>query len=695
MPKQDNSGNTVPDYSKCKTAEEIQKEYETWAESVSKAQFAKDKGISVTDPNFNNLYSQEYSKNPKEFYTASASDGKTHYYYGENKKIYSELKNRYHTMSNKQAVMNVESIFRGTGSELTSVGVEIKETFVGTYALDKEQRNKVMQLAEQVKSGKITEEQKKEAIEKLNKELGTKISSDASYSQIKSAGTARVGGVTGEIEKGWTELQQDAEKSWSDLKQWAEGDYVFSEAARKELSDTAAKWDSMTEEDKKKWIGNFNKTYNANMSVNATAKTLTSAANKKNGILHITGNDIADAFKKGVQQATNLSHYWDNSESKTIKKFTEQGITGDIMWDVIRGKYNKDDKARKDLEKLAKLVKEGKGNSEEAQKLRNKINEQYDLKLDDSVTADDIAKIIASDQKYTYKKKVKEIAAGIIEDKLNESIRNHIEKQLGGKLEDWGIQFKDGNIVQAVRDIIRGNKVAFFNQEKFFKKLQETLEKRIDQLIEEKVKTLVAEKLKEVNAAIDSAADQIKSGIDSAARSVINAIDPFRKKVDNVYSKLDSWLTNPDSAKLTIAEKLDQLFKSPTEGIASKLDKIEPFKKLGINLGLGDMFRKVTQSFTKGLSNKIYNMTRPFVEKALGIVSNVRTQIKKLITTIDKIKEKAKQLIEQWKEKIKQIVADFTKKLVNELSKYVKVLIGNLMDSAKDSLGGVFKGISL
>lgn len=674
----------TPDYEGKKTVQELQQAYDSWASSVSKAQFAKDKDISVNNSNFEQLYEQEYAANPRKFFIANLPDARIYYYFGDDKDTYKNLKNQYYVMNNKQAVINVENVFKGAGSELTAVGTEIEETIVGTYSLNKEQRNKVMQTAEDIKSGKLTEEQKQVSIEKLNKELGTNISADASYTQLKKIATARTGGVVGEIEEGW-----------KDIEQLAEGEYVFSEAARKELGDTAAKWDTMSEEDKKKWISEFNSNYNANISVNATAKTLTSAANKKNGILHITGNDIADSIKKEIKNASNLAHYWDESESKTIKKFTDQGITGDIMWDTIRGKYNKDDKARKDLEKLATLVNEGKGNSEEAIQLRNKINKQYDLKLDENVTADDITKIIASDQKYTYKKKIREIAEGIIEDKLNESIRNHIEKRLGGKLEDWGIQFKDGNIVQAVRDIIRGNKVAFFNQEKFFKKLQDTLEKKIDKMIEEKVKTLVSEKLKEVNAAIDSATDQIKSGIDNAATSIINAIDPFRTKVDNIYSKLDSWLTNPDSAKLTIADKLDQLIKSPVDGIANTLNKIEPFKKLGINLGLGDMFKKVSTSFTKGLSEKLYSMTRPFVEKALGIVSKVRTQIKKLITTIDKIKEKAKQLIEQWKEKIKQIVTDFTKKLVNELSKYVKVAIGNFVGGIADTAGGLLGGISL
>lgn len=675
---------TTPDYKDKKTTEELQQAYDSWASSASKAQFAKDKGIPVNSSNFEQLYEQEYAVNPRKFFIVNLPNARIYYYFGDDKDIYKNLKNQYYVMNSKQAVINVENVFKGTGSELTEVGIEIKETITGTYSLNKEQRNKVIQIAEDIKSGKLTEEQKQASIEKLNKELGTSISTDASYTQLKKTATARTGGVVGEIEKGW-----------KDIEQLAEGEYVFSEAARKELSDTAAKWDTMPEEDKKKWIGEFNSSYNANISVNATAKTLTSAANKKNGILHITGNDIADTIKKEIKNASNLAHYWDESESKTIKKFTEQGITGDIMWDVIRGKYNSDDKARRDLEKLTALVEEGKGNSEEATQLRNKINGQYDLKLDESVTADDISKIIMSDQKYTYKKKIREIAEGIIEDKLNESIRSHIEQRLGGKLEDWGIQFKDGNIVQTIRDIIRGNKVAFFNQEKFFKKLQDDLEKKIDKMIEEKVKTLVAEKLKEVNATIDSTAEQIKSGIDDAATSIINAIDPFRKKADNIYSKLDSWLTNSDSAKLTIADKLDQLLKSPVESIASQLNKLEPFQNLGINLGLGDMFKKVSQSFTKGLSNQIYSMTKPFVERTLKIVSNVRTQIKKLITTIDKIKEKAKQLIEQWKDKIKQIVADFTKKLVNELGKYVKVLLGNLVDSAAGIAGDLFNGISL
>ena len=675
MPKINTDGTLVPDWDGKTTVTALQNEYDSYASDISKQQFAKDKGISTNDSSFNSLYEQEYKNNSKSFYTITSSSGeKAYYYYGTDTTVRDQLKSNKHTLAAKKQTIRMNSSMADISSTFSQFGSEAQKSInqfttaiKGTYILDKEARAAATKIAEDYKAGSITAEQKAAQISAFNQKYGTNIDPSSTVSQIKNAVTKTTGSIVNSVNQ-----------QLSDIKQNMEGTYTYSEAARAELQQAAAKVKSgeMSEEQKKNWITDFNTRYNTNVSKNATADSLLKTADKKNGILHVTGNDIAFAVKQEVKNLGNLSRYWDNSSNEVISKFTQQGITGDIMWDIVRGKYNKDDAARRDLEKLQKLVKEGKGNSEEAIRLRNQINEKYELGLSDDITADDISKVIDSDQKYTYKKKIRQIAEGIIQDKLNEQIRSQIENKIGGKLEDWGFYFADGDIVGTVRDIIRGNKVAFFHQEKFLKKMQRELETKIDKMITQKV-----------NSMIDNVASSINSKIDSVAGKITGIIDPFRQKVDNVYNKLDTWLSNPQSAKLNIADKLDQLIKSPVDKVANFLDRIEPFRKLGINLGLSDMFRTVTQNFTKGLADKVYSFTKPFVEKALGIVSTVKTQIQKLITTIDKIKEKAKQLIEKWKDYIKNVVQEFTKKIVNELMKYVKIGIGNLV-------GGLSSGIS-
>ena len=595
---------TTPNYNNKKTVQELQQEYDDWAIAISKAQFAKDKGISISDPNFEKIYVQEYKSNPKNFYAVNSSTSNAFYYYGTDTSLRSQLKQYNNELTVKKQTVRFNSFIKDTTTGIGNTATQVANSIANNFADD------------------------------------------------------------------WNNVEGNLKREWTNLEQAFDGGYKYSEAARTELKEKATLLEEgkMSNEEKIKWIADFNKRYETNISASATANTLISTADKKTGILHMTGNDIADAIKKETQKFSNPSLYWDESKSKTIQRFTSQGISGDIMWNTILGKYNKDDAARKDLEKLSDMVAQGKGNSDEAIALRNKINENYNLNLNDDITANDISKIIASDQKYTYKKKVQQIAADIIEDKLNEQIVKQIESKIGCKLEDWGFEFKDGNIVNTVRDIIRGNKTAFFHQEKFFKKMQKELEEKIDKLIVEKV-----------NSIVDSAAQKITTGIDTVTQTLIDTIDPYRKKLDSISNKLESWLSNPTSAKLTIVEKLDELIKSPIDSIAGTLDRINPLQKFGINLGLGDMFKTITTKFTKGLADKIYTYTKPFVEKALKIVTTVKTQITKLIDSINKIKEQAKQLVEKWKDAIKNAIQEFTGKMINELVKYVKVGLSDLL----------------
>lgn len=656
MPKRDASGTLMPDWNNCKTDAQIQNEYNNWAATVAREQFAKDKGISTDAPNFNSLYTAEQASNPNKFYKVDGN----YYYYGEDTSVRNQLRSTRNAASGKKTGLVVQGIVDNASEIVSDTADLVTSTVKGEYVFDKDTRTELMAIGEEYKAGTITEAEKQTRIESFNNTHGTNIDPTSDYSKIQSAATKTTGGITNAV--------GDA---WIDIRNSMEGNYVLSEAARKDLSDIAARVESgeLSGSDKTTAIKNFNQTYGTNISENATAKSLQGSANKKNGILHITGNDIATGIKDTVSDLGNLSPYWDNSTDKTIQRFTKKGITGDVMWGVIWGKYNKDDAARQDLEKLADLVNSGKGNSEEAKALRDKINTKYGLELDENVTAKDIADVISSDQKYTYKQTVRRIAEGIVQDKLNEQIKNRLEKAIGGKLEDWGFNFKDGDIIGTLRDIIRGNQVAFFNEKRFIEKSVAELTGKIDKMIDEQCK-------------------KINAQIDQAAKGLTDAIDPYRKQVDNMYNKLDSWVSNPASAKLQIASRLDSLIKSPVDKVAGALDRLDPFKKVGLSLGLSDMFKSVTQTFTKGLADKIYKATKPLVDTALKLVGTVKTAIKKVIDTINKLKEKAKQLIEKWKNMIKDTVKKVAAKIVSELLRYVKVSFGSLFGgNAADAVG--------
>lgn len=648
MPITDVNGNLIPNWGSCTTVAELESEFSNWAMTVCMQAYCKQTGLVYGTAEANKSYTNLYKLKPNLFYTVAFSNSNAVYYYGGDKELLKRLKTQTNALKEKKLNKRWSSFVEDS----TNVIVQTRQSITGKDVYTKEQQAELLQIAEAFKSGQITEQQKQEKIAAFNQKNKTSVSANLSYSDLKKTAVQKTGGIVQEISNG---------------KDFLEGNYVFSEAARKELYSIADRYEKgeLTYYQKNDLIAAFNKQYGANISYESTAKTLRGAAEKKNGITHVTGNDIADQLKKTAKELSYASGIWDNSNNAIIKKLTTQGISGDVMWGVITGKYNKDDKCRQDLEAYAAAISNSKLTTEEKKQMLEKLKENYpELNLSDDVTPEEIAKIVQSNQEMTYKKKIKDIAGQILEDKLNQQIKENIESKLGCKLEDWGIVFnknKDGTpqIIGTIRDIIRGNKNAFFREEKFIKKLQEELEHRIDKLIEEKVKKVLDEQ------------------IDQAAADLIDKIDPYRQKAEALETKLDIWINNPQSSKLEIANRLDELIKSPVDKIAGLLNKIDqgPLGKLGLKLGLGDMFKQITQVYTKGFAEKIYTITKPLVEKALTIVTAVKTAITRLIDVVNKVKEKAKQLVEQWKNKIKEVVKEATQKLVNELMKYVKLNI--------------------
>jgi predicted PurR-regulated permease PerM len=290
------------------------------------------------------------------------------------------------------------------------------------------------------------------------------------------------------------------------------------------------------------------------------------------------------------------------------------------------------------------------------------------------VSAEDITAVVASNQDMNYKKKVTDIAKQIVENKLNDQLNTMLENKLGKTLKSLGINFsfKDRNTIQDIIDIIRGQKYVKFNEQKFLDGLQKTLEKKVDELIVQKV-----------NKYVDEYANKINAKIDEYSKKITDKLDTYRKKVDKIVDKLSKWDT--EATKLNIAAKLDNLIKSPVDKIANILNTPDKFLgKLGLNLGLGDMFKQVTQVYTKGMAEKIQKVFQPAVNKALAITKKISETITKVIDAVNKLRDKAKQMIEKWKNQIKSMVQEQTKKLVNEIVKYVKLNITS-------GLGGGFK----
>ena len=658
-----------PDYDSCKTVQAVDQEFLTWAYDTCIGKFCTDKGIVYKKGETDSLYITEQNVAPKKFYVYASDTGIYYYYFGTDTTLRNEIKRQKNVASLKKRNMRIQSGLDDINSTINAGKAEI----VGKDKYTKEQKEEIQAFANDISNGTLTDTQKKAKAEELNKKYGTNFTEKSTAKEVKRASNQTVGGFVNQ-----------ATQEWKNGVSLMEGRYIQSDASRAELQKIVNIRNDMnlTEAERQEKANNaiwaWNQKYGIDQGIEikstASAKDIQKVMNKKNGILSLTGEDIVQGAKQIGRELGNASDIWNNSSDKNIQAFTKAGIDGDTMWGVITGKYNKDDKARRDLEKLSKMVSEGKGNTPEAKALRDKINSDYNLNLSENVTADDIAKVISSNQTMSYKKTVSKIANQIIENKLNEQLNTMLEQKLGGTLKSLGINFsfKDRNTIKDIIDIIRGQKYVKLNEATFLKGLQKQLEKKIDELI-----------VKKVNEKIDDAAKKINSKIDSTAKSVTDTLDAYRKKADSLGETITKW--EGEAGKLQIAEKLDSLISSPVDSIANVLNAPDKLLgKIGLNLGLGTMFKEITQVYTKGMAEKIQKVFQPALNKALAITKKVSAAIKKVIDAVNKLRDRAKQMVEKWKNAIKDAVKKQTQKLVNEIVKYVKLNITS-------SLGGGFK----
>ena len=439
----------------------------------------------------------------------------------------------------------------------------------------------------------------------------------------------------------------------------------YDESTRNDLKKLANTLDNkyLTQEEKNNAIEEINGKYGLNIPSGTTAKDINSLANNYSGGLLGEVKSKIDYYTKG----SGLADMFNKSDNEYVKAFTDEGITGDVLWGVITGKYNKDQKAKEDLLKLSEDINNGNLSEEQKERKLADLNKKYDLNLDSSVTADELNEIIKSNQNMEYKKKVSEIAKGLVENKLNEVISNQLEQRLGPLLRSLGINFnfRNRNVIQDIRDIIRGTKRIEIDQESFMREFEEKLTDKIDKLIEDKV-------YKQINTQANNA----KKQIDKYADEAIKQLDVYRNKVDTINDKLEGWVNNPERFRTLIADKLDSLVKAPVENIAKMLDKIDgPLSKLGVNIGLGKMFKTMSENFMTGVADKIRTAVQPVLTKALNITKTVSESIKKAIEAVNELRNKAKAMVDKWKDTLKDAIAKQTKVIINKIVQYVKLNI--------------------
>ena len=655
MPKQDKNGNSIPDYDSCDSISAYEQEYINWANGISMAKFCKDKNITYVQGETEQLYITEQAINPNKFYIVTNDNGNYYFYDGGDKDIRKSLRSQKSEMSSRKRNMRWQSGLKDLHDTLDAGKAEI----YGKAKYTDEQQAEFKAVAEADKNKTLTKEQKDEKIKALNEKYGTSLTVDSTPKEIEKASKQTEGGFVNNFTK-------ELKNAYSLM----EGRYIQSEDSRTALQaiidgKNNGSLDAQKANDEiYKWNQTYGKEQGIEINGKATVKDIEKVMNKKNGITSITGEDVVNTIK----EVGNLSSVWNNSNDSIIKKFTEKGIDGDTMWGVITGKYNKDDKARKELEKFQEKITEGKLTEEEKKKEVERLNKEYSLNLSNDVTAEQIAEVVSSNKEMNYKHTVTQIAEKIIEDKLNEQLNKVLEEKLGGKLKKYGINFsfEGRNTIKEIIDIVRGQKYIKIDQAKFLEGLQKTLEDKIDKLIVQK-----ADKY------IDKYAKKINEKIDSVTKKITSKLDTYRKKVDDFAEKLTKW--GGEEGKIEIANKLNSLISAPVDKITNILNMPDKFLgKIGLNLGLGNMFKQITQVYTKGIVEKIQTTFKPVLEKALAITKKVSETIKNVIAKVNELRDKAKQLIEKWKEQIKDQVKKVTQKLVNEITKYVKLNLSGL-----------------
>lgn len=551
-----------------------------------------------------------------------------------------------------------------------------------TYKLSEAARTDAQKIVSQIQSNPNDSNKTNQMINEWNskygKEAGITIPQNATAQKVTNVmnSSTRISAtqeIGNQLTEDWIKtrdtLSERVQTGIQTITGTRDSDYTLSADARSSLKKIidAKNNGTMDEKAANEAIYTWNQTYGkaagVEISGTASAKEIKDIMNKKK----YTGTGgIFGQVEQGIKGK------WDNSTNADIQKYTQAGITADVLWGVVTGKYNKDAQCKKDLDSLAADIQAGKLTDDQKKQRLDELRKKYpDLanQLPDDVSAEQLAKIVQDNKSFEYNRTVNKITRDLIEQKLNTSLANALEDKLGSKLKEYGINFsfKDRNLIQDIRDIIRGHKYVKFNQASFLKGLQEQLQKRIDKLIED-----------QVNKRIDEYTEKINSKIDSIADKVTGQLDTYREKVDAIQAKLDSW--ESVDTKLQIANKLDQMISAPVDKIANILNApTNLLAKWGINVpGLGDMFKKITGDYTKDIAGKIQSKFAPLIQKASAIVAKVSAAIKNAINYVNKMRDTAKQLVQKWANQLKNYVAQQTKVLVNEITKFVKLNIAGL-----------------
>ena len=657
--KYDNTGAPIPDFESCTTVVAMETEFTTWIETVCLMKFCQDEGI-INNDGAKLAYQKTVEVSPKKFWIDVDEYGSHYYYFGTDIQFKNNLKQQ---KSNKNTAIRNKRLKEGVESAHTGA----KEILQGKSTYTVEQRN-ILQTIAMLEDGA-----RAQGIQLFNQKYGTNIPVNATSADLlKESQATDNSGIFGKMST-----------AWSTIKDEMSGTDIYTSQQQEELL-AIANNSNLSAEEKENQIKIFNEKYGTQINTKADSESLVAEASKRiesfgdvfssaSKAIFGTGKSTisSDTVSSAMTIFVGSSDVWNKSSNQDIQTFSRQGITGDIMWGVITGKYNgNDEKCKAALEDLAQKVNSGELTEEQKKTAVKELSDKYGLNLGESVTADQITEVVNNLQKYRYKQQVRNIASQIIENKINDQITAKLQEKLGPTLARWGIDFsfRGRNIIQDIKDIIRGTKIITFNKDKFLKGLQYQLEKKIAKAIEDKVYAKLDEASKKVNNTIDKTARRITD-------SIVNS--SIYRTVDTINSQLTTWTRSPESFTLAIADRLDAAIRNPVGKIESVLNKLDaPFKAIGLDgLGLGTMFKEITQVYTKGYAEKIREVISPVLKKALAVTSTVRKAFQGFIAAVNKLRDQAKALVEKWKNTVKDIIAQQTQKLVNELVKYVKLNI--------------------
>jgi len=443
-------------------------------------------------------------------------------------------------------------------------------------------------------------------------------------------------------------------------------------SARKEVQDSVNKtWKKTKRSSYDGWMRGRKNFVNQRKRLQKKSQN---ALDKANTFGKTMTHDPAKLFESGIDKY--IERHPDSMKAKYMK---EKQLNGTEIIDALTGKYNKDDRCRKDIEALlADIDKANKDPSLRQKKYTDDyfnekieiINKTYGLSIPpySEDTAQALRDTIEGNKQYQIKKNIKHLATLMMDAQMQSYLDMNIQSVLDQYNERFGTNWSDTpELRDKIRQVIRGTYTVAFNQDVLMNQMQKKTEDELKRFLQKKVDDRI----------FNSKTWYKFMHLDE------DAGDVYRKKlggdkINKLQDKLESWTNLSDvDFTLRLTEDLtDQLnnrvkFLGNAGGSLNKIDK--KMGKFGLNLGLGDQFTDLEKNFALNIASPVEDQLKKSMTSTLKNITKITDTVKNFQKQIQSIQNKARDLVRKWESTAMDMVKAQEKVIVNNIMKSVKI----------------------